>query len=79
MLLYESHHNPTVGFWWQTIHKKFLRRFDTIFGFKMMMKSGLEKIILKFHSGLPGQFSLSGQIFFALGSSNSEGHRGILK
>ena len=44
-------HN-TVGFWCQTIHKKFLRRFDTIFGLKMMMKSGLEKIILKFHDGL---------------------------
>jgi hypothetical protein len=35
----------------------------------MMVKSGLEKIILKFNSGLqipanlPGQFSLSGQIF----------------
>ena len=42
----------TVGFWCQTIHKKFLRRFDTIFGSKMMMKSGLEKIILKFHNGL---------------------------
>ena len=24
----------TVGFWCQTIHKKFLRRFDTIFGLK---------------------------------------------
>ena len=42
----------TVGFWCQTIHKKFLRRFDTIFGLKMMMKRGLEKIILKFHDGL---------------------------
>ena len=30
-------------------------------------------------ANLPGQFSLSGQIFFALGSSNSEGHRGISK
>ena len=39
----------TVGFWCQTIHKTFLRRFDTIFGLKMMMKSGLENIILKFH------------------------------
>ena len=28
---------------------------------------------------LPGQFSLPGQIFFALGSSNSEGHHGILR
>ena len=28
----------TVGFWCQTIHKKFLRRFDTSFDIKMMMK-----------------------------------------
>ena len=42
----------TVGFWCQTIYKKFLRRFDTIFGLKMMVKSGLEKVILKFHDGL---------------------------
>ena len=41
----------TIGFWCQTIHKKFLRRFDTIFCLKMMVKSGLEKIILKFHDG----------------------------
>ena len=33
----------TVGYWCQTIHKKFLRRFDTIFGLKMMMKC-VEKI-----------------------------------
>jgi hypothetical protein len=38
----------TVGFWCQTMHKKFLRRFDTIFGLKMMVKSGLEKIISRF-------------------------------
>ena len=42
----------TVGFWCQTIHVKFLRRFDTIFSLKMMVKSGLEKIILKFNNGL---------------------------
>jgi hypothetical protein len=42
----------TVGFWCQTIHKKFLQRFDSIFGLNMMMKSGLEKNILKFHDGL---------------------------
>ena len=44
----------TVGFWWHTIHKKFLWRFDTIFGLKMIVKSGLEKlkIILEFHDGL---------------------------
>ena len=42
----------TVGFWCQTMHEKFLRRFDTIFGLKMMVKSCLEKIILKFNYGL---------------------------
>jgi hypothetical protein len=42
----------TVGFECQAIHKKFLQRFDTIVGLKMMVKSGLEKIILKFHGGL---------------------------
>ena len=26
-------------------------------------------------ANMPGQFSLSGQTFFALGSSNSKGHR----
>jgi hypothetical protein len=30
-------------------------------------------------ANLPGQFSLSGQIFFALGSRNSEGAHGISK
>ena len=50
-----------------------------------MMKSGLEKIILKFHGGLQRNLltcqansAFLGR-FFALGSSNSEGHRGILK
>ena len=28
----------TLGFWCQGIHRKFLRRFDTSFGIKMMMK-----------------------------------------
>ena len=37
----------TVGFWCQTIHKEILRRFVT-----MMVKSGLEKNILRFHDGL---------------------------
>jgi hypothetical protein len=46
----------TVGFWCQTIHEKFLRRFDTILGLKMMVKSGLEKIILKFNNGLKSCF-----------------------
>ena len=32
-LMIETNTN-TVGFWCQTIHKKFLRRFDTIFGLK---------------------------------------------
>ena len=50
-----------------------------------MMKSGLEKIILKFHGGLQRNLltcqansAFLGR-FFALGSSNSEGHRGISK
>jgi hypothetical protein len=51
----------------------------TIFDLKMMVKSGLEFVVLKFTKPLqrylPGQFSLSGQIFFALGSSNFEGAR----
>ena len=38
------HYTLTVGFWCQTIHKKFLRRFDIIFGVKMMEKSGREKL-----------------------------------
>ena len=42
----------TVCFWCQTIHEKFLWRFDTIFGLNMMLKSGLEKSILKFNDGL---------------------------
>jgi hypothetical protein len=42
----------TVGFWCQIIHEKFLRRFDTIFGLRMKVKSGLEKSILKFHKPL---------------------------
>ena len=51
----------------------------------MMIKSGLEKKILKFHGGLQ-RYLLTCQAiqpfwadFFGLGSSNSEGHRGILK
>ena len=35
--------DKTLGFWCQTIHEKFLQRFDPIFGLKMMVKSGLEK------------------------------------
>ena len=42
----------TVGFWCQTIHKQILWRFDTNFGLKMMVKSVLEKIILRLHDGL---------------------------
>ena len=32
------HIYATVGFWCQGIHRKFLRRFDTSIGIKMMMK-----------------------------------------
>ena len=69
----------TVGFWCQTIHKKFLWRFDTIFGLKMMMKSGLEKIILKFHDGLqscccPERLNWPGRL-----AGISEGHHEISK
>ena len=52
---------------------------------KMMVKSGLE-FIFEIHRApseipakLPCQFGHSGQIFFALGSSNSEGARSISK
>ena len=57
--------DKTVGFWCQTIHQKFLRRFDTIFGLKMMMKSGVFEIPRwpsEIPANLQGQFSLSGQI-----------------
>ena len=50
----------------------------TIFGLKVVVKSGLEKIILKFHVPLQ-RYLLTSQAnsaflgnFFALGSSNSE-------
>jgi hypothetical protein len=39
----------------------------------MIVKSGLEFFTLEIPANLHGQFSLSGQIVFALGSSNSEG------
>ena len=59
---YYRFHRPlvllTVGFWCQTIHKKFLRRFDIIFGLKMMMKSGLEKNIFKLNSLMRKLFSI---------------------
>ena len=42
----------TVSFYRQAIHKKFLRRFGNILGLNMMVKSGLENIILQFHGGL---------------------------
>ena len=41
--------NYTVGFWCQTIHKKILRRFDTSFDFKMMMKIYAIENIFKSH------------------------------
>jgi hypothetical protein len=51
----------------------------TIFGIKMMVKSGLEifyfeieQALSEIPANLPGQFRLSGPFFFALGSSNSE-------
>ena len=44
----------------------------------MMMKSGLEEIILKFHvplpANLPGQFSLSGQMFLYWAAATLKGH-----
>ena len=56
-----------------------------IFELKMMVKSGLEFFILKFYQPLQ-RYLLTCQAnsaflgrFFALGSSNSEGHRGISK
>ena len=55
------------------------------FWLKMMVKSGLEKKYFEIQwwpsdvpANPPGKFSLLGR-FFALGSSNSEGHRGILE
>ena len=58
----------TVGFWWcQTIHKKFSRRFDTIFGLKMMVKSGLEKMAFRVAAAqckkiCPGRLSWPGRL-----------------
>ena len=57
----------------------------TIFELNMMVKSGLVfyfQILLapsELPTNLPGQFSLSGQFFLALGSSNSEGASRISK
>ena len=39
----------TVGFWCQTIHKKFLQRFDTSFDIKMMVKIYAIEITFKSH------------------------------
>ena len=57
-----------------------------MFGLKMMVKSGPDffnfEILLalsEIPANLLGQFSLFGQIFFALGSSNSEGDSRISK
>ena len=47
------------------MHKKFLRRFYTIFGLKMMMKSGLEKNILRLHDGLQSCCNQKGLIGLA--------------
>ena len=50
---------------------------EIFFTLKMMVKSGLDSFILKSPSeipaNLPGQFSRSGQIFFALGSKDFPG------
>ena len=56
----------TVGFWCQTIYKKFLWRFDTIFGLKIMVKSGIDCFLnypnaSKVAANWPSQFSLSGR------------------
>ena len=58
--MYKSQQNlrHTVGFWCKAIHKKFLRRFFNIFGLKMMMKSGVGKICLKFLHALTTSFLL---------------------
>ena len=73
--------NFTVGFYCQAIHKKFLQRFDTIFGLKLMVKSGLEKNILKFHGGLqrylltcPANSAFLGR-FFLHWAAATKGHR----
>ena len=67
-----------AGFWSQTIRKKFLQRFDTIFGLKVMVKSGLEKIILKFNNGLKS-FCCPVQKNLPRLAGISEGHHGISK
>ena len=58
----------------------------TILGLKVMVKSGQEKKYFEIPrapseipANQPGQFGLSGQIFSALGSSNSEGASRISK
>ena len=54
----------------------------TFSGSKMMVKSGLEKNTCFEIPLVPSEItanSLAGQIFFALGSSNSEGASGISK
>ena len=65
--------------------QKILAKIWHNFWLKTVMKSGLEKNILKFNDGLQ-KFLLTCQAnsaflvrFFFLGSSNSEGHCGILK
>ena len=65
--------------------QKILAKIWHNFWLKTVMKSGLEKNILKFNDGLQ-KFSLTCQAnsaflvrFFFLGSSNSEGNCGIVK
>ena len=54
----------TVGFWCQVIHKKILRRFDTSFVIKLMVKIYVIEIIFKSHEPfqsyqLPGPANLA--------------------
>jgi hypothetical protein len=58
-------------------YTKILTLGTTIFGLKMMMKSGLDPSEIS--ANLLGQFSLSRQIFLALDCSRSEGARSISK
>ena len=55
----------------------------TIFGLKMMVKSGLEFFVLKLNeplqipADLPGQFSHPGQIFLRWAAATLKGHVGF--
>ena len=47
LCLSQQHKYITIGFWCRAIHKKILRRFDTSFVIKMMMKICAIEIIFK--------------------------------